>query len=180
VGLNLDQTANPAGRGPLRLIGGSTNEWQISRGAEPHARNDTRCWFLRCCYWIMPVDQTADPAGRLGGPLCLIGGAHYPCPMVFHGFSAQPMGHLVPKQPAPYMPNKVKFRFRNNNFFRWMQQAIKKNTNNSNKSSRNVQGKYMKQEQATYIFSCAGCLWPPAPVFCDCIREVPFMHLHFE
>ena len=44
--LSLNQTADLAGGGPLRLIGGATNEWQISRGAAPHARHDTRCRFL--------------------------------------------------------------------------------------------------------------------------------------
>jgi hypothetical protein len=35
-------------------------------------------------------------------------------------------GHLVLKQPVPHMQNKMKFRFRSNNFFKWMQLAIKK------------------------------------------------------
>jgi hypothetical protein len=69
--LSLHQTANLAGGGPLRLIGGATNEWQISRGAAPHARHDTRCLFLSGCCWNL--NQTADIAG--GGPLRSIGGA---------------------------------------------------------------------------------------------------------
>jgi hypothetical protein len=71
--LSLKQTTDPAGGGPLRLIGGATNEWLISRCAAPHAKHDTRCWFLSCCCWPGDLDQTADPAR--GGPLRLIGGA---------------------------------------------------------------------------------------------------------
>jgi hypothetical protein len=37
--LNLNQTADLAGGGPLHLIGGAMNEWQISRGAAPHERS---------------------------------------------------------------------------------------------------------------------------------------------
>ena len=69
--LSLNQTADLAGGGPLRLIGGATNEWQISRGAAPHARHDTHWWFLSCCCWSLA--QIADLAG--GGPLRLICGA---------------------------------------------------------------------------------------------------------
>ena len=55
--LSLNQTADLAGGGPLRLIGGATNEWQISRGAAPHARQDTRCRFLdhNCIPHVKPV-----------------------------------------------------------------------------------------------------------------------------
>ena len=35
---NLNQTADLAGRGPICLIRGTTNEWLISLGARPHAR----------------------------------------------------------------------------------------------------------------------------------------------
>jgi hypothetical protein len=44
--LNLNQTTDLVGEGPIRLIDGATNEWLISRDAAPHASLDTRCWFL--------------------------------------------------------------------------------------------------------------------------------------
>ena len=47
--LSLNQTADLAGGSPLRLIGRATNEWQILRRAAPHARPDTRCYFLGIC-----------------------------------------------------------------------------------------------------------------------------------
>jgi hypothetical protein len=67
--LNLNQTADLAGGGPLRLIGGAINEWQISLGAAPHATHYTRCWLLVAEMLLL---ESADLAG--GGLLRLIGG----------------------------------------------------------------------------------------------------------
>ena len=65
--LSLNQTADLAGGGSLRLICRATNEWQILRRAAPHARPDTCCWPIDC---FRKLNQTADLAG--GGPLRLI------------------------------------------------------------------------------------------------------------
>ena len=54
--LSLNQTADLAGGGPLRLIGGATNEWQASWVASTHAKIYTGCWFLDHGYNL----QTAE------------------------------------------------------------------------------------------------------------------------
>jgi hypothetical protein len=62
------QTADTAGGSQLRLIGGATNEWQISRCSAPHARQYTRCWFLIFSCWNL--NQTFSLTG--GSPFCSI------------------------------------------------------------------------------------------------------------
>jgi hypothetical protein len=65
------QIAYLAGGGPLRLIGRDTNEWQILRGAAPHARHNTHGLFLS--FRFLNLKQTSDLAGE--SPLRLTGRA---------------------------------------------------------------------------------------------------------